>query len=392
MAYAPLRLWAFMFVVQSIFCPAAFMLIGKSKIPDSLTMFDVVAIGAGMAGLICARQLRLAGYSVAVVEKSRGPGGRVATRRVQGTRADHGARYLEPQGDAVQALIDVLVDRQILKLWTDSVGEFREGEISSVPSSCYVAPAGMNAVGKYIAEGLDIWYGRRVKAISRTESEMWHLSLEVTDDNLDLPQELIARAVVVGIPAPQALIFLNAELGFSSDFIDKLRSVEYDACITVMAGYSAERNSDLSNLNPQWKSVSFPDDSDLSWIGLDSSKRSESQQPVFVVHSSANFADRFLEATDLNIIGQELLDRASEHLIPWLKEPEWLQVHRWRYAFCRNPLPVSCLPAAGTLPLVCAGDLCGEGQIEAALRSGLAAANWVNSQLQNLPLDSSLNW
>jgi renalase len=356
-------------------------------------MFDVVAIGAGMAGLICARQLRLAGYSVAVVEKSRGPGGRVATRRVQGTRADHGARYLEPQGDAVQALIDVLVDRQILKLWTDSVGEFREGEISSIPSSCYVAPAGMNAVGKYIAEGLDIWYGRRVKAISRTDSQMWHLSLEVTDDNLDLPQELIAKAVVVAIPAPQALMFLDTELGFSSNFLDKLRSVEYDACITVMAGYSAERNSDLSNLNPQWKSVSFPDDSDLSWIGLDSSKRlDDPQQPVFVVHSSANFADRHLESTDLPTIGQQLLDRASEHLMPWLKQPDWLQVHRWRYAFCRNPLPVSCLPAEGDLPLVCAGDLCGEGQIEAALRSGVAAANWVDSQLDSLPLNSSLNW
>ncbi len=354
-------------------------------------MFDVAVIGAGMAGLSCAQRLRLAGYSVAVVEKSRGPGGRVATRRVQGTRADHGARYLEPQGDAVQELIDVLVDRHILKLWTNNVGEFRQGEISSIPSSCYVAPAGMNAVGKYLAEDLDIWYGRRVTAISRTDSQMWRLSLEVTDDNLEIPQELIAKAVVVAIPAPQALMFLDSEIGLSPGFIDKLRSVEYDPCITVMAGYSAERESDLSNLNPQWKSVSFPDDSDLAWVGLDSSKRIDPQQPVFVVNSTANFADRHLESTDLPTVGQELLDRTSEHLIPWLKEPEWLQVHRWRYAFCRNPLPVSCLPAEGTLPLVCAGDLCGDGQIEAALRSGVAAANWVNSQLQNLPLDSTMN-
>jgi Predicted NAD/FAD-dependent oxidoreductase len=96
-------------------------------------MFDVAVIGAGMAGLICADQLRLAGYSVVVVEKSRGVGGRVATRRVHGTRADHGAPYLEPQGDAVQGLIDVLVDRDILKLWTDTVWEFRQGELFSSP-------------------------------------------------------------------------------------------------------------------------------------------------------------------------------------------------------------------------------------------------------------------
>lgn len=355
-------------------------------------MFDIAVIGAGMAGLSCAQQLRQAGYSVAVVEKSRGAGGRVATRRVQGTRADHGVRYLEPQGDAVQGLIDVLVDRQILKLWTDTVWEFRQGEISSTPNSCYVAPAGMNAVGKYLAQDLEIWFGRRVQAISITDNQMWHLSLEVTDDNLELPQELISKAVVVAIPAPQALMFLNSEIGLQSDFLDKLRSVNYDPCITVMAGYPAERKSDLSNLNPQWEAVSFRDDPDLAWIGLDSSKRLDSQQPVFVVHSSADFADRHLESVDLPTVGQQLLDRTSEHLIPWLKQPEWLQVHRWRYAFCRNPLPVSCLPAAGTLPLVCAGDLCGEDQIDGALRSGLAAANWVNSQLDNLPLDSSLNW
>ncbi|MEG4394001.1 FAD-dependent oxidoreductase [Microcoleus sp. BROC3] len=355
-------------------------------------MFDVAVIGAGMAGLSCAQRLRQAGYSVAVVEKSRGAGGRVATRRVQGTRADHGARYLEPQGDAVQGLIEVLVDRDILKLWTDSVWEFRQGKLSAIPSSCYVAPAGMNAVGKYLAQGVEIWFGRRVQAISTTDNQMWHLSLEVTDDNLQTPQELIAKAVVVAIPAPQALIFLNSEMGFKPDFLDKLRSVEYEPCITVMGGYPAAKQQDLSNLNPQWKSVSFPDNSDLAWVGLDSSKRLAQQQPVFVVHSSANFAERYLEAADLETVGQELLDRTSEYLIPWLKQPEWLQVHRWRYAFCRNPLPVSCLAAEGTLPLVCAGDLCGEGQIEAALRSGLAAANWVNSQLQNLPLNSSLNW
>lgn len=355
-------------------------------------MFDVAVIGAGMAGLSCAQRLRQAGYSVAVVEKSRGAGGRVATRRVQGTRADHGARYLEPQGDAVQGLIEVLVDRHILKLWTDSVWEFKQGKLSAISTSCYVAPAGMNAVGKYLAHDLDIWYGRRVQAISRTDSQMWQLSLEVTDDNLEIPQELIAKAVVVAIPAPQALMFLDAEIGLSSDFLDKLRSVEYDPCITVMAGYPVGKQQDLSNLNPQWKSVSFPDHADLAWVGLDSTKRLDPQQPVFVVHSSANFADRHLESVDLPTVGQELLDRTSESLISWLKDPEWLQVHRWRYAFCGNPLPVSCLPAGGNLPLVCAGDLCGEGQIEAALRSGLAAANWVNSQLQDLPLDSSLNW
>ena len=72
-------------------------------------MFDVAIIGAGLAGLTCAQQLHQVGYQVVIIEKSRGVGGRVATRRLQDTRADHGVRYLEPQGKLLQQLIDLLV-------------------------------------------------------------------------------------------------------------------------------------------------------------------------------------------------------------------------------------------------------------------------------------------
>ena len=47
-------------------------------------MTDIAVIGAGIAGLVCAQQLSQAGYSVVVVEKSRGLGGRLATRRLHG--------------------------------------------------------------------------------------------------------------------------------------------------------------------------------------------------------------------------------------------------------------------------------------------------------------------
>lgn len=86
-------------------------------------MFNVAVIGAGMAGLVCAQQLAMAGYTVVVVEKSRGLGGRVATRRLHGTCADHGLRYLEPQGQLLQQLVQVLCDRHLLKVWTDTVYE-----------------------------------------------------------------------------------------------------------------------------------------------------------------------------------------------------------------------------------------------------------------------------
>lgn len=125
----------------------------------------------------------------------------------------------------------------------------------------------------------------------------------------------------------------------------------------------------------------------MAWIGLDSSKRAHSPAPVFVLHSSAEFAKAYVEAKDLDPIGQHLLSRAAiELMLPWLDVPEWFQVHRWRYAFPSHPLAELCLDARTPQPLVCCGDWCGGKSVESALSSGMAAANQINQYLKPLPL------
>ena len=60
---------------------------------------DVLVVGAGMAGLIAARELLRAGLSVLVLDKGRGVGGRLASRRIEGATFDHGAQAFAT-GDA----------------------------------------------------------------------------------------------------------------------------------------------------------------------------------------------------------------------------------------------------------------------------------------------------
>lgn len=346
-------------------------------------MTDVAVIGAGMAGLVCAQQLRQAGYSVVVVEKSRGLGGRVATRRLHGTCADHGACYLKPKGELLGQFVDLLSARNILEIWTDTVYEFNADASLSQPTSPsprYVAPQGMSAVAKFLAQGLDILLNQRVIAITPTPENNWRLTLESSNE------ELTANALVVAIPAPQAVALLEP-LGngfLDTVFLDNLRSIEFYPCISAIAGYPPN-----SQPLPQWKALSFVDDTDLAWIGLDSSKRPNPQQPHFVVQSSANFAQLHLESADLHSAGQYMLQRAAQTLaIPWLENPDWMQVHRWRYAFPKSFWHEAFLSAATPLPLVCCGDWCGGNLVEGAMLSGIAAAVEINNQLQHLPLSN----
>ncbi|MEH2265366.1 NAD(P)/FAD-dependent oxidoreductase [Nostoc sp.] len=346
-------------------------------------MTDIVVIGAGIAGLVCAQQLSQAGYSVLVLDKSRGLGGRLATRRLHGTWADHGACYLNPKGELFRHFVEILRSRQILEVWTEEVYELTAEAPLSEPknrSPRYVAPAGMSAIAKSLAPGLEILLNQRVIAITPTAENSWRLTLESGNE------ELTAKAIVVAIPAPQAMMLLEplGESGLDKAFLDNLRSVEFYPSISAIAGYPP-----TSHPLPQWKALTFVDDADLAWIGLDSSKRSKPQQPHFVVQSSADFAQRHLEIQDLQPVAELMLQRAAESLsLPWLNTPEWMQVHRWRYAFPSRPWHEAFLSAGTPLPLVCCGDWCGGNLAEGAMLSGLAAANEINHQLHHLPLDN----
>ena len=305
-------------------------------------------------------------------------GGRVATRRLHDTASDHGACYLKPKG-ILQQLIKLLVQKGDVEVWTDTLHvQNHSASLAANPQSSlpYTAPLGMNVIAKFLAQGLQINRGQRVIKIELNSQNQWHLTNETS-------QELTASSVVVAIPAPQAVMLLESlpENFLDNKFLDKLRSVEYYPALTVMAGYPD------SSQQPEWKAITFKHNPVLGWIGLDSSKRKNPVQPHFVIHSSADFAEKYFESEDLPQVGREILENAASNVnLPWLKNPQWMQVHRWRYAFPKTPLQQTYLPAETAIPLVCCGDWCGGNLIESAMLSGIAAAEHINSKLQQREL------
>jgi len=76
-------------------------------------MKSLAIIGAGIAGITLARQLQDSA-EVSVFEKSRGFGGRMATRRAGSYQFDHGAQFFTARSQQFQNLInDRVTDNQI---------------------------------------------------------------------------------------------------------------------------------------------------------------------------------------------------------------------------------------------------------------------------------------
>jgi len=81
----------------------------------------IALVGAGIAGLSAAARLRELGLRVRVLEKSRGLGGRSATRRIGRLGFDHGAQYLTVREPALEKALAPLIQREIVALWKPRV-------------------------------------------------------------------------------------------------------------------------------------------------------------------------------------------------------------------------------------------------------------------------------
>lgn len=327
-------------------------------------MLNILIIGTGIAGLTCAQQLSRSGHHPTLIDKSKGLGGRLATRRLNNTHADHGVCYLKPKSESFGRWIDDLVNDGILRIWTDRIHQLDRNFTLQAPrkiAPCYASPQGATAIAKHLAKGLTIIPDRRVTHLEPIDNG-WRLT---ATNGADL-DSIETHQIILAIPPAQALELLEPIAPIH--IIDLLKTVEFAPSITAIATYPAELLSSAETL--PWRGIQC-DDAELGWIGLDSSKQLQPKKPVIVVQSNAEFADRHFDDSDLNAVGQRLLDRAAK-LADWIAEPELFQVHRWRYAFAKTPLKERFMNVGNELYLC--GDWCGGDRVEAAYFSGLAIA------------------
>jgi hypothetical protein len=327
----------------------------------SQPLFDtpprVAVIGAGISGLFCGRTLVDQGCDVIVFEKSRGAGGRMATRRADaGVQFDHGAQYFTVKDERFARYVRSWQEDGLVARWEGRFATLCRGTLGEPRGTIdrYVATPGMNALCKHLAAELTIKTQVRVGRLTKTQRG-WQLH---DDQGVDLGE---FDAVVVSTPAPQAaeLLLPVSPLG------QQAASVTMDACWAAMIAFSSPL--------PIRCDGAFVDDSPLAWIARDSSKPGRKNQPEsWVLHASRDWTRTHLEADAADVLTQLLTAFWEATSLP-PAEPITASAHRWRYALADEPHTQRCLFDAASRLVAC-GDWCSGPRVEGAFLSGMAAA------------------
>ncbi len=162
--------------------------------------WDVIVIGAGMAGLSAAQSLQQAGKRVLVVDKSRGIGGRMATRRQAEAQWDHGAQYFTARSSEFRRQVATWLASKHLARWSAPIYAWDGSTLqASSPQQRFVGTPTMNAPLHAMAAQLSIELSVTITALTPT-ADGW----EVCSDT----QSWQAAQVILALPAPQAAALL----------------------------------------------------------------------------------------------------------------------------------------------------------------------------------------
>ncbi len=314
----------------------------------------VAIIGAGLAGLAAARELVAAGHEVVVVEKSRGLGGRLASRRIGGTILDHGSPAIAaPEGSGLRAAIAA-----------SPAPDMAEADDGVVYAS------GATRLPKLLAAGLDVRLGVRMAAL-RSHSD----GLELGDERGNTHG--VADAVIVTAPAPQAADLLERS-PVPDERVAALRTLAYAPAVMVLAG--------LPEGLVSWQSRR-PSSAALAEVRRETPKGRAAVAGVeaFVARLDEAAARDLIDASD-----EAVLERALPALGAVVgaagAEPAWVQVKRWRYAVPIGHLDAEAVNPAGSR-IVIAGDTVtgaafGSSDHHRVFASGVAAARRIVADAQ----------
>jgi predicted NAD/FAD-dependent oxidoreductase len=330
---------------------------------------DAVVVGAGIAGLACATTLRELGRPHVVLERSRGVGGRCATRRVSGQPVDHGTAFLHGSDEGFLGAIRGVPGATILEDWPREI----EGEGPPCVPKAFepferrlAFAEGLTVFPKHLARSVDIRLDTPVMGLSAASGGV----LVHTEEGVPL----WTPTVVLAVPPPTALklvVPLAGDTREAAAVVALAGMIGAQSCLTVLAGYP------LDAARPSWD-IRYPDDSvSVQMISHDSTKREGPGFVVLVIQARPCWSLAHLEAPE-ETWDAGLIQEAARLVGAWAGSPSWVQAHRWRFARADRgselSRPLSLRLRRGGRVIMTGESFAPGGGIEAAWLAGKASA------------------
>jgi hypothetical protein len=302
-----------------------------------------LVVGAGISGLTLARLLVQNGEKVSVFEKSRGLGGRLASRRGGGHIWDHGIPSLSPEDIPPEVYVD-WKKFEILKPRGDQ------------KKLAWVCPEGMTQLPKALENGLTVYRDTKIETIRvGPGGKVWM----VGDDSGGWHY---GKQLILAIPAPQALALLDGAFPHQMVSLkETLSKIQYRPTLTLLATVNRKKFPRL-NLNAY---------DPIETITENGEKGILQGEGALTIHLNERYSLKNFEQDESKVIAD---------ITKLVAKKNQLEIHqptlkRWRYSQVTQALEESYLSAKLTSPLFVIGDgFCGGG-LKGALLSATVLAD-----------------
>jgi renalase len=332
-------------------------------------------IGAGIAGITCARTLVQAGHTVTIFEKSHSAGGRMSTRSSDFGTFDHGAQYFTVRDDRFAQAIATTPN--LCKPWSANtvrvLDEHGRVAAAGLPSkeAHFVAVPGMNALVQKWAKPIEasLELVTKVTKIERDALNPMQWQLRTSGEGDSQKVYSAFDAVLLSIPSEQAHSLLQTSKQ-SVELITSIRKVSVAPCWTMMVAFAKAVQPTMAHIGPQWNAARSSHHR-ISWLARESSKPGRGSVERWTVQASPAWSAEHLEDAAPRV--QAKLLKAFSEVTGIRAEPTHADVHLWRYAQTTLALGKSHMWDEKTSIGVC-GDWCIGHRVEDGFVSGLELA------------------
>ncbi len=278
---------------------------------------DVLVVGAGMAGLVAAENLSKTGLSVVCVEKARGSGGRLSSKRVRSAHTgedlsfDLGCTSFTAYSELFRAQLESWVTQGVADVW----------HYSHTQGTHYVGTPRNSSITRNLADRLDVTFSTRITALLR-EGDEWCAYVGEPSE-----QKLYCRAkhVVLAIPPQQAADLLDNEHPFKSALSEPVLLPQWVLMLHVKGHLQ---------LSQHFYELT---DSPIHRLILEESKPGRTEQgssQIWVIQASPEWSAECIDESRDKVANQLIAALASLTGSPVIVEDQLL--HRWLYAIAQN--------------------------------------------------------